>query len=103
MRIKAKYKNGELAEYRSRFVAGGNKQECKDYYKFSTSSTVKTMNLFIMLAEAACKRAVLKSMNIESAYLEADMDEAIYMRIDFNTARLLAASANMINKFIVDC
>lgn len=66
--------------FKARLVAGGHMQE-RDL--FATSSpTVTTEALFTVLAIASSERRSMGTMDIQGAYLEADMVDDVYMRLD---------------------
>ena len=97
---KEKIKNEILTEVKLRLVGGGNHQIRKEYDDFY-SSTIKTSSVFTMLAEAASKKLHLKSMDIEGAYLEADMDDIIvYMRINQKIAELFIRERPELKKYL---
>lgn len=66
---------------KSRFVAGGNFQDVSTS-NVHPSYTVETTSIFTMIACAASKGYTLGAMDIEGAYLEASMDDIVYMKID---------------------
>jgi hypothetical protein len=89
MVCKDKIDGDVVLEIRARLVAGGNWQVEKEHENLY-SSTVKTTSVFILLADAAAKRLFVKAIDIEGAYLEADMTEVVYVRISKNIADVLA-------------
>ena len=89
-----------VTEMKLRLVGGGNKQVEKEYENFY-SSTIKTSSVFTILAEAASKKLHLKSMDIEGAYLEADMDDTIvHMRINNKVADMFIKERPELKEFL---
>ena len=89
-----------VTEMKLRLVGGGNKQVEKEYENFY-SSTIKTSSVFTILAEAASKKLHLKSMDIEGAYLEADMDDTIvHMRINNKVADMFIRERPELKEFL---
>ena len=87
MTMKPKYPDGELI-MKGRFVANGNRQILsadEEYY----SSTVGSTSIMVMLAEAASKRLYMKSIDIEGAYLEAEMTTDVHVRVPRSVAKII--------------
>ena len=86
--------DGTIKNYKGRICAGGHMMD-KKLYGDTSCSTLKPQSLMIMFAEAAAERKVIRSMDIEGAYLECKMpymkdngevdadstEEKIYMNI----------------------
>ena len=87
MIMKDKYPDGKLV-MKGRFVADGNHQifDCDESYY---SSTVRNTSIMIMLAEAASRRLYMKSIDIEGAYLEADMTSVVFVRVSRSISKII--------------
>ncbi len=71
--LKEKYKaDGCFDKFKSRLVAGGNKQG-RNLYDDISSPTASTESLFIMAALAALHRRHVYTVDSGGAYLHADM------------------------------
>ena len=73
---------------KARMVAGGHRQERRFYDVNRTASpTVSTQSLVSVLNTAACEGRKMMTLDIKQAFLEADIDEEIYMIVNKDTAR----------------
>ena len=101
--IKQKFKpNGKPDKVKARLVAGGHRQD-RSLYPDNYSPTVSLENLFIESCIAANNNMNIISLDIASAYLNADMShENIYMRLDKYISNLMcdldSTYSNFINK-----
>jgi len=76
---------------KARMVAGGHRQDRRFYdVGRTTSPTVSTQSIMSILNIAASERRNLMTLDIRQAYLEADMDEELYMIINKDVAKELA-------------
>ena len=78
--------NGNFVRYKSRLVANGKKQ-----YTYSETFSPTAMNLSVMLAIKLCGRKgyVTGTIDIKCAYLNARMDEDVFMVVDKETLNVL--------------
>jgi hypothetical protein len=76
---------------KSRLVGGGNKQDRSvyDYENDISSPTVTLQSVYHVAAIAASESRDVMTIDIESAYLHADVHEDIFMRLDPVVTRLL--------------
>ena len=73
---------------KARMVAGGHRQERRFYDVGRTASpTVSTQSLMSVLNIAACEGRKMMTLDIKQAFLEADIDEEIYMIVNKDTAK----------------
>lgn len=84
--------NGNFTELKSRFVAGGHKQDRDLYDETELSSpTVSLSSLLIAAGIAAKERRIVVTIDIAGAYLNATMlHQDVYMRVDAQTAETLS-------------
>ena len=74
--------NGSLDKLKARLVAGGHMQN-RSLYPDLSSPTAATTAIFIIAAIAAKEKRHVVTMDIGSAYLNADMEgRDVYMRLD---------------------
>lgn len=79
---------------KARLVAGGNTMDRSVYGKDVRSSpTVHLENLLLQIGYAAMNNMSICSMDIEGAYLEADLPEPIYMRLSKDATESLNSLA----------
>ena len=93
MFLKMKYlSTGEEDKLKARLVAGGNMQDRSIYTAADTSSpTVDLQSFYMIAAIAARERRVVVTADIGGAYLNADMQKEVYMRLDSKLAEVLVA------------
>lgn len=72
--------NGNVTGYRSRVVAQGFTQEYLVDYSETFAPTAKLTSIRMVLALAAHNRWHVHQMDVKSAYLNAEIDEEIYVR-----------------------
>ena len=80
-----KFKNGVFERFKARLVGRGFTQiEGVDYDPEGTSSPVaRNSTFFAIMAEAAKQGMLLKSFDVKSAYLLADLTDDVYARLPF--------------------
>ena len=71
--------NGEILKYKARFVAKGFTQVYGRDYQDTYSPTVKLSSIRCLLACAAQTNCEVYQMDIKTAYLNADIDEEMYI------------------------
>jgi hypothetical protein len=87
---------------KARLVAGGHMQD-KSIYEDLSSPTVATHNVFMIAAIAASENRKVTTVDIEGAYLNADMGEQeVFMKLDPYLSRLLKEVDSDHYKFITD-
>ena len=72
--------DGEVQSYRVRIVASGHKQIEGVNYTETFSATVKMPTVCVILANAAHQDWEIEHVDVKSAYLNAPLNEEIYMR-----------------------
>jgi hypothetical protein len=77
--------NQNLVKIKGRFVANGSQQELKAYEDRS-SPTVKASSILTILKIAASEGRIIEAADIAGAYLLADIDEDVFVRIGKNVA-----------------
>jgi len=73
--------DGSVARYKNRVVARGFLQRAGIDYDATFSPVVKYKTLRVMLAIAALEDLELKTMDVETAFLHAELDRPLYMKI----------------------
>jgi histone deacetylase 1/2 len=79
VKVKAK-PNGSVDRFKARFVAQGFSQRAGVDYSETFSQVVKLNTLRTVLAIAAKRNMHMHSADIETAFLNANLQEEIYMR-----------------------
>ncbi len=74
---------------KARLVAGGHQQE-RELAGEVSAPTAQLSSVLIVAAVAAKEQHVVATMDIGSAYLNADMKAVVYMRLDPDQTRMLA-------------
>jgi hypothetical protein len=72
-------KNGSVLKHKARFVARGFTQIYAQDYTETYSPTTRLSTIRILMACAANSKSMLYQMDIKTAYLNATLDEVIYM------------------------
>jgi hypothetical protein len=92
MFLKEKYlPNGQFEKLKSRYVAGGHLQDRSIYSDSETSSpTLSLASLYILMNLAARERRHVGTMDIGTAYLNADMVRDVHMRVEPRLSSMLA-------------
>lgn len=84
------FPDGDFDKLKSRFVAGGDRQDRAAYTETETSSpTVSLQSLYMTAAIAARERRKVGTMDVGNAFLNADMVKEVLMRIEPRTAKIL--------------
>ena len=79
-KFKTKYDaDGNISRYKARFVAKGYSQQHGIDFTETYCPTVKLTTLRTILAYAAHKGMIVNQMDIKTAYLNAELDEEVYM------------------------
>jgi len=88
--LRDKYTDGKFIKLKARLVAGGHRQDRSLYPTARRSSpTVNIQSIFTMLNIAASESRSVLSFDVGMAFLEADIDEEIYMILDKMTTSVL--------------
>ncbi|CAN0353481.1 unnamed protein product, partial [Ascophyllum nodosum] len=74
-------KDGQIEKYKCRFVTQGFCLVKGLHYHESSSPTPTASSMRAVLATAAVKNWELRHINVEQAYLQADIDEEIYIEL----------------------
>jgi hypothetical protein len=72
--------NGQIARYKARLVARGFTQEKGVDYHETFAPTVRVISIRTLLALAAYEDWGVEQLDVVTAFLEADIEEEIYMR-----------------------
>ena len=72
--------NGEIQSYRVRIVAGGHRQVEGVNYTETFSAAAKMPTVRVVLANAAQQHWEIENLDVKSAYLNAPLEETIYMK-----------------------
>ena len=84
--LKEKFRpDGTFGKLKARLVADGSMQD-KEIYENLNSPTVATVSVFCMLAMAACERSLMSTVDVGSAYLNANLDSSVFMMLDTSLA-----------------
>ena len=74
-------KDGEIEKYKCRFVAQGFRQIPGVHYQESSSPTPAKSTIRMALALMATQNWKGRQLDVEMAYLEADVEEEIYIQL----------------------
>jgi hypothetical protein len=72
--------NGQIARYKARLLARGLIQEHGVDYHETFASTVRVTSIRALLALVAYNDCEVEQLDVVTAFLEADVEEEIYMR-----------------------
>jgi hypothetical protein len=88
--LKEKYDaNGNFDRIKARLVAGGNEQD-KSLYDDLSSPTCSIQSLFIVVQIAVIEGWIIVTMDVGTAYLNADIErDDIFILLDEETSRIL--------------
>jgi hypothetical protein len=92
---------GNFEKLKARLVAGGDMQDPSDYEDIS-SPTASTSSIFILAALAGAEKRHVYTVDIASAYLNADMGTAttVHMRLDKTVAAMLCEAVPAYTEFL---
>ena len=76
-----KYKNGEIARFKARLVAKGFEQIAGIDFDQTFSPVARMASLRLVLALSAIYRFEVHQMDVETAFLNADLEEEVYIRV----------------------
>ncbi len=83
MFLKPKYVNSELSKLKARLVACGSLQKQDETMPFQNSSPTANLNTLFLLVTVAAKNSLhISACDIKAAYLNVDIDEPIYMKLN---------------------
>jgi hypothetical protein len=101
MFVKMKYNpDGSEDKVKARLVAGGDRQD-KTLYEDTSAPTVNITHLFTEAAIAARNGSKVATMDIGSAYLNADMTgEQVYMKLDTHLSSMLVSMDHKYEQFL---
>ena len=86
--LKLKLKaNGAIAKLKARLVAGGHRQH-PDTFSRTSSPTIDTSHIFLALSIAATYGWDLATLDVPSAYLNADIPDIVHMRLDKDVSKV---------------
>ena len=89
--LKEKFRpDGTFDKLKARLVADGSMQD-KEIYENLNSPTVATVSVFCMLAMAARERRLMSTVDVGSAYLNANLDSSVVMMLDASLAALVVS------------
>ena len=72
--------SGEVTRYKAGFVAKGFSQVPGRHYNETYSPTTRLSTIRVLISYAVYKNTELKQMDIKTAYLNADIEEEIFMQ-----------------------
>ena len=75
-----KYKNGEIARFKARLVAKGFEQIAGIDFDQTFSPVARMASLRLVLALSAIYRFEVHQMDVDTAFLNADLEEEVYIR-----------------------
>ena len=103
MFLKVKLKpNGDFDKLKARLVADGSTQD-RNMYEDVSSPTMSTTSLFVLTALAARDKLHVATIDIASAYLNADMTgPSVYMKFDPEIATILTQLEPKLKQYITD-
>lgn len=82
--------DGHLIKLKARLVAGGHKQDRRLYTTEQKSSpTVNIQSILSILSIAASENRYILTFDVGLAFIEAEMDEELYMILDKEATRVL--------------
>lgn len=83
MFLKEKYlSTGAFEKLKARFVAGGDRQDRSLYDASETSApTVSLQAVYIVITIAGCEGRIVYTMDVGTAYLNADMKKRVLLRV----------------------
>jgi hypothetical protein len=92
---------GNFEKLKARLVAGGDMQDPSDYDDIS-SPTAATSSIFILAALAGVEKRRVYTVDIASAYLNADMGDktTVHMRLDKTVASMLCEAVPAYSEFL---
>lgn len=74
---------GKVIKFKSRFTAGGHRQNPDNYLHEETSSyTPAVSSIFVVTAIAAYEKRKVKTLDFTAAYLNAQMKKKVFMKIN---------------------
>ena len=73
--------DGSIDKFKARLVADGNTQKHGVDFNRVFATVVKALTIRLVLAIAAVRNYNLTSLDIRQAYLQATIDEDLYMRV----------------------
>jgi hypothetical protein len=98
--LKKKYHpDGSPDRDKARLVAGGHMQD-ETLYCDTASPTVDINNVFMEAAICALKKRVCATADIGSAYLHAEMEDIIFMRLDKHISKILCTIDNSYCEYV---
>lgn len=92
--------NGEVIKYKARYVAKGYTQQYGRDYSETYSPTVKLSTIRCLLSCAAQLKCELYQMDIKTAYLNAPIDEEIYMHQPDGFSQQGSSGAKLVCKLV---
>lgn len=75
------HSNGEIARYKSRLVALGNRQKEGLDYTDTFAPVIKPTTICMLLKLAASTQMEVHQMDVSNAFLHGDLEEEVYMKI----------------------
>jgi hypothetical protein len=81
---------GNIIKFKSRFTAGGHRQNPDNYLHEETSSyTPATSSIFVVAAISAFEKRKVKTLDFTAAYLNALMKKKVFMKINKTISNFL--------------
>jgi len=93
--------NGDFDKLKARFVAGGHMQDRTTYSTAETSApTASTTAVYAMMAICAAEGRHLMTMDVGSAYLNADMKRDVFMSIEPRLTELMCKVSSSYAQYV---
>ena len=93
-----KYKNGVIYKYKARLVAKGYEQLYGVDFEETFAPVARLTSLRIVLAIAAKLRFDIQQMDVETAFLNATLEEEVYIRVPEGVTRVEGCNCIRLNK-----
>jgi hypothetical protein len=92
--------DGSFDKFKSRLVGDGRGQRVWDDMKSSSSPTAEFTDVLMALKFAACKNHDWMKIDIKGAYLNANLDEEVYVILDKKTTALTLEVLPELKKYV---
>jgi len=91
-------------KFKGRLVAGGHRQNRKEYQQWETSSpTISMQGILCMTSIAINKNSILSSVDVKGAYLFAPLKKRVYMKLPVEVSERLIELEPRFDKYIDHC
>ena len=93
-----KYKDGVIYKYKARLVAKGYEQQYGVDFEETFAPVARLTSLRIVLAIAAKLRFDIQQMDVETAFLNATLEEEVYIKVPEGVTRVEGCNCIRLNK-----